>query len=148
MGPQWVHEIKHDGYRLIARKRAGRVRLFTRRGYDWTDRYPRIGEAVAAMKMMKLLGVAFLAIIVPAGASADISLGCFARVYDKAHLATHCREKSASHTGSLADQQEIAGVETLVHRVAPCPPAMHSIHQVVAAMQVRRVKNSFSINKI
>jgi bifunctional non-homologous end joining protein LigD len=49
-GPQWVHEIKHDGYRLIARKQAGRVRLFTRRGYDWTDRYPLITKAVAALR--------------------------------------------------------------------------------------------------
>jgi hypothetical protein len=39
-GLQWLHEIKHDGYRLIARKTDGRVRLFTRHGYDWTDRYP------------------------------------------------------------------------------------------------------------
>jgi bifunctional non-homologous end joining protein LigD len=45
-----VREIKHDGYRLIARKQVGRVRLFTRRGYDWTDRYPRIVEAVAALR--------------------------------------------------------------------------------------------------
>jgi ATP-dependent DNA ligase len=50
VGPQWIHEIKHDGYRLIARKRDGRVRLFTRRGYDWTDRYPRISAAVAALR--------------------------------------------------------------------------------------------------
>jgi ATP-dependent DNA ligase len=49
VGPQWIHEIKHDGYRLIARKRDGRVRLFTRRGFDWTERYPRISEAVAAL---------------------------------------------------------------------------------------------------
>ena len=49
-GPQWVHEIKHDGYRLIARKTDDRVRLFTRRGYDWTDRYPLIAKAVAALK--------------------------------------------------------------------------------------------------
>jgi bifunctional non-homologous end joining protein LigD len=49
VGPQWVHEIKRDGYRLIARKRDGRVRLFTRRGFDWTDRYPVICEAVAAI---------------------------------------------------------------------------------------------------
>jgi hypothetical protein len=40
VGPQWIHEIKHDGYRLIARKRDGRVRLFTRNGFDWSDRYP------------------------------------------------------------------------------------------------------------
>ena len=49
-GPQWIHEIKHDGYRLIARKRDGRVRLFTRNGFDWSDRYPRISEAVAALR--------------------------------------------------------------------------------------------------
>jgi bifunctional non-homologous end joining protein LigD len=50
VGPQWIHEIKHDGYRLIARKREGRVRLFTRRGFDWTDRYPLIRKAVAALR--------------------------------------------------------------------------------------------------
>jgi bifunctional non-homologous end joining protein LigD len=49
-GSQWIHEIKHDGYRLIARKRDDRVRLFTRRGYDWTDRYPLIRNAVAALQ--------------------------------------------------------------------------------------------------
>ena len=47
---QWVDEIKHDGYRLIARKTDGRVRLFTRLGYDWTDRYPRIVEAASAIR--------------------------------------------------------------------------------------------------
>jgi ATP-dependent DNA ligase len=33
-GPGWVHEIKHDGYRLQVRRDADTVRLFTRRGYD------------------------------------------------------------------------------------------------------------------
>jgi bifunctional non-homologous end joining protein LigD len=45
-----VHEIKHDGYGLIARKTDGRVRLFTRRGYARTDRHPRIAKAVAALR--------------------------------------------------------------------------------------------------
>jgi bifunctional non-homologous end joining protein LigD len=35
---RWSHEIKHGGYRLIARKQGDRARLFTRRGYDWTER--------------------------------------------------------------------------------------------------------------
>jgi ATP-dependent DNA ligase len=30
-GPQWIHEIKHDGYRMIVRRNGDRVRLFTRR---------------------------------------------------------------------------------------------------------------------
>jgi bifunctional non-homologous end joining protein LigD len=50
VGLQWIHEIKRDGYRMIARKREGRVRLFTRNGFDWTERYPRIREAVAALR--------------------------------------------------------------------------------------------------
>src|SRR6201990_3062396 len=44
-GPDWIHEIKHDGYRLIVQREAKRVRLFTRNGNDWTDRYPLIVEA-------------------------------------------------------------------------------------------------------
>jgi bifunctional non-homologous end joining protein LigD len=41
-GPGWVHEIKHDGYRLQVRRDGETVRLFTRRGYDWSTRYPAI----------------------------------------------------------------------------------------------------------
>jgi bifunctional non-homologous end joining protein LigD len=55
VGPQWVHEIKHDGYRLIARKQSDRVRLLTRRGFDWTERYPRIRAAVAALRTASLV---------------------------------------------------------------------------------------------
>jgi bifunctional non-homologous end joining protein LigD len=50
VGPQWIHEIKHDGYRLIARKQDGRARLFTRNGFDCSDRYPLIREAVAKLR--------------------------------------------------------------------------------------------------
>jgi bifunctional non-homologous end joining protein LigD len=41
-GPDWVHEIKHDGYRLIVQRDGDRVRLFTRCGHDWSGRYPLI----------------------------------------------------------------------------------------------------------
>src|ERR1700681_4300176 len=44
-GDGWIHEIKHDGYRLIVQREGKRVRLFTRNGHDWTDRYPLIVEA-------------------------------------------------------------------------------------------------------
>jgi len=39
-GSAWVHEIKHDGYRLMVWRDGGRVRLFTRRDFDWSERYP------------------------------------------------------------------------------------------------------------
>src|SRR5260370_31528729 len=43
-GPEWLYEIKHDGYRLIVVRDGARVRLFTRNGHDWTKRYPLIVE--------------------------------------------------------------------------------------------------------
>src|SRR5262245_25594699 len=43
-GPDWVHEIKHDGNRLMARRDPVGVRLLTRNGHDWADRYPLIVE--------------------------------------------------------------------------------------------------------
>ena len=46
----WVHEIKHDGYRLIVRRADDRVRLLTRRGYDWTKRFPRVVDALTRLK--------------------------------------------------------------------------------------------------
>src|SRR5215831_3799197 len=45
IGPDWLHEIKYDGYRLRLERDGGRVRLITRGGHNWTDRYPWIVEA-------------------------------------------------------------------------------------------------------
>jgi ATP-dependent DNA ligase len=44
-GPEWFHEVKYDGYRLRVERDGDRVRLITRGGYNWTDRYPWIVEA-------------------------------------------------------------------------------------------------------
>jgi ATP-dependent DNA ligase len=54
-GPGWIHEIKHDGYRLLVRREGSRVRLFTRGGYDWTDRFPAIVEAASTIKARSFL---------------------------------------------------------------------------------------------
>ncbi len=47
----WVHEIKHDGYRMQLRMAAGRARLFTRRGFDWTTRYPWPSESAVGLRV-------------------------------------------------------------------------------------------------
>ncbi len=49
-GPDWVHEIKHDGYRLIVRRDGPTVRLYTRNAYDWTARLSVIAAAAARIK--------------------------------------------------------------------------------------------------
>ena len=48
-GPDWLHEMKLDGYRMHARLDAGRVQILTRRGNDWTDKYPAIAKDIALL---------------------------------------------------------------------------------------------------
>ena len=46
-GSQWLHEIKHGGFRMIARKTGAQVRLYSRPGNDLTRRFPLIVETLA-----------------------------------------------------------------------------------------------------
>src|SRR6516165_6088963 len=44
-GPEWLHEIKQDGFRIRVERDGDRVRLLTRNGHDWSGRYPWIVES-------------------------------------------------------------------------------------------------------
>jgi bifunctional non-homologous end joining protein LigD len=48
-GDNWIHEIKFDGYRIQARLDNGKVKLLTRRGLDWTRKFPTIAEAIGKL---------------------------------------------------------------------------------------------------
>jgi bifunctional non-homologous end joining protein LigD len=50
-GPKWVHEIKHDGYRIQARLDGGKVRLLTRKSLDWTGRFGAIATALKELRV-------------------------------------------------------------------------------------------------
>jgi ATP-dependent DNA ligase len=50
-GSQWLHEIKHDGFRVIARKDGDRLRLYSRPGNDLTYRFPLIVEALTRLRL-------------------------------------------------------------------------------------------------
>ena len=49
-GDDWLHEIKFDGYRTAARIDNGDVRLLTRNGLDWTERYGLLADAIAKLR--------------------------------------------------------------------------------------------------
>ena len=52
---RWLHEIKHDGFRMLVRHDADSVRLFTRNGHDWTGRFPLIARAALSLKAASCL---------------------------------------------------------------------------------------------
>ncbi|MGD9481215.1 DNA ligase D [Shinella sp. G-2] len=69
-GDRWLHEIKFDGYRLQARIEAGRVKLFTRSGLDWTKKF---GKGVTAALQALPVGTALIdgELVVETGAGAS-----------------------------------------------------------------------------
>src|SRR5689334_20479492 len=54
-GPDWIHEVKYDGYRLLVHREADRVRQFTRNGHDWTERFPWIVEAASKIRQARFV---------------------------------------------------------------------------------------------
>ncbi|MGH8465714.1 MAG: non-homologous end-joining DNA ligase, partial [Pseudomonas sp.] len=50
-GERWIHEIKWDGYRMLATVREGRARVWSRNGVEWTDRLPRIAAALEQLEV-------------------------------------------------------------------------------------------------
>ena len=54
-GERWVHEIKHDGFRIIARRVGGDVRLFTKQGGDYSKRYPLVVEAISRLRVSSIV---------------------------------------------------------------------------------------------
>src|SRR5436190_19572470 len=49
-GPDWSIEVKFDGYRIEAIKNGSNVRLFSRRGNDFTKRFAKVAESVSKIK--------------------------------------------------------------------------------------------------
>ena len=56
-GELWLHEIKHDGFRIIARKDGNRMRLYSRPGNDLTGRFPLIVEAIDALRSRSVIAI-------------------------------------------------------------------------------------------
>jgi bifunctional non-homologous end joining protein LigD len=73
-GDRWLHEVKYDGYRIIARKAGGEVALFSRSGLDWTVRFPAIAKALSSLPCDSALLDGEIAFVLPSGLTSFKSL--------------------------------------------------------------------------
>jgi bifunctional non-homologous end joining protein LigD len=66
-GDEWIHELKYDGYRLVAMLKNGSVRLITRNGNDWTERFPTVAAALEALPAASAVLDGELVVLTPKG---------------------------------------------------------------------------------
>ena len=85
-GSGWLHEIKHDGFRIIAQKDVDGVQLITRNGYDFAERYPLIVDAIRRLSVKSCIVDGEAIVVDQEGLSVFDLLRC--RRHD--HAATLC----------------------------------------------------------
>ena len=68
-GAEWIHELKFDGYRVLCELRDGEVRVVTRNGKDWTDRFGALAEAIAALPTRQAILDGEAVVLLPDGTS-------------------------------------------------------------------------------
>ncbi|MHB8791075.1 MAG: DNA ligase D [Desulfobulbaceae bacterium] len=68
-GEAWLHEIKLDGYRILAKVRGGRVTLLSRRGKDWTGKFPAVADALQALPVKQAVLDGEVVVLRPDGTS-------------------------------------------------------------------------------
>jgi bifunctional non-homologous end joining protein LigD len=124
-GPDWIHEIKHDGYRMLVIRNHDRVRLISRVGRDWADRFSLIVSAALKLPEDRFAIDGEVVVLDKEGKSDFDALS--SRRHDKraqlsrstcyrvtARTSARCRSpsaKPASHRSSLIDGIFIAEYE-------------------------------------
>jgi bifunctional non-homologous end joining protein LigD len=86
-GDDWVHEMKVDGYRVLARLERGRVRLSSRTGRDWTDHFPAVAKAVAGLTAQQAMLDGEVAVFLPDGTTSFQALQNYLSGDRRGHLA-------------------------------------------------------------
>ena len=92
-GDQWLHEIKHDGIRIIARMQDKRVKLYSRPGNDLTSRFPQIVEALSRLRSRSCI------IDGEAVACGDDGIALFERIRYRRHDASVFKNSTATICG-------------------------------------------------
>lgn len=85
-GERWLHEIKFDGYRIVAFVERGKARLVSRNGKDWTDRFTRVRRAIEALPLDDAVIDGEVVVLDPNGRTSFQALQNFARAGVEAEL--------------------------------------------------------------
>ena len=128
-GPEWLHEQKFDGYRILAELDRGSVRLLSRRFKDWTAAFPRVAGAVARLPVQRAVLDGEVAALLPDGRTSFQAL----QNRDAANIAYFAFDLLAVDDDDLTRlplEQRKARLESLVARPGPPGVIRYSDHVV------------------
>ncbi len=137
-GNRWMHEIKFDGYRALVAARGSEVKVFTRSGKDWTDKFGPLAGAIAALDLPSCL---IDGEIVASDASGNPDFSTLQDMLKRGHGAQGANDALAFHAFDLL---ELAGEdltalpnierkERLEALIGDAPPPVHVADHVIGA---------------
>ena len=121
-GDEWLHEMKFDGYRILARLQNGKARLMSRNGKDWTAQFPTVAAAVEALPVRTALLDGEVAVVLPSGTTSFQALQNALTAADKGALAYFLFDLVHLETVSLA-RAPLEERKTLLHGLLSRLPA-------------------------
>jgi bifunctional non-homologous end joining protein LigD len=130
-GPKWIHEIKHDGYRIQARIDGAKATLLTRKGLDWTARFPNIAPVLTRLGLKSALIDGEIVVEDEAGVSnlntlqAELKSGRKDRFKYFVFDLMHCNGYDLTKA-SLTDRKDL--LQTIASGLAPDKPVRVSEH--------------------
>jgi bifunctional non-homologous end joining protein LigD len=86
-GDGWLHELKHDGYRILARVEHRRAQLFSRNARDWTEKFPAVAEALGRLAVEQAILDGEVTVLLPDGTSSFQALQNFGSSAARGQLA-------------------------------------------------------------
>ena len=120
-GPEWLHEQKFDGYRIVAvRDRAG-VRLLSRRFKDWTAEFPTVAEAIARLPVERIVLDGEVAALLPSGITSFQALQNARDAADLAYFVFDLLAVDGDDLTQLPLEQRKARLEKIVKSARSTP---------------------------
>jgi bifunctional non-homologous end joining protein LigD len=116
-GPEWLHEQKFDGYRILAELDRGKVRLLSRRFKDWTAEFPAVAEAVAKLPVERAVLDGEVAVVMPDGRTSFQALQNARAGAQLAYFVFDLLEVDGEEIAKMALIQRKARLEALVGKV-------------------------------
>jgi hypothetical protein len=140
-GPDWLHEVKYDGHRMMLIREQDRVRLISRGGHDWARRFPLIVRAALKLRQEHFV-IGETVVLGPDGVS-DLAALHSGRHDERAQL---CLSTCSRATAKTSASRRSRCAKPTSHACSGAAPPAYSSRSVQAGMTESVIRDDLSVN--